>query len=49
MEMEQLQSVGGLMEFVRQFRQNGLFLLTVLIAMAALLYFIFGMFALLGG
>ncbi|MDP2760411.1 MAG: hypothetical protein Q8O64_08435 [Sideroxyarcus sp.] len=47
--MEQLQSVGGFIAFVRQLRQNGLFLLTILIAAGALLYFIFGMFALLGG
>ena len=46
--MEQYQSVGAVTAFVRQLRQSGIFLLTVLMAVGALLYFIVGMFALLG-
>jgi len=48
MYMEQYQSVGVVTAFVRQLRQSGIFLLTVLMAVGALLYFIIGMFALLG-
>ena len=47
-QMEQSQSVGALAAFVRQMRQNGTFLLTVLLGAGALIYFIIGLFALLG-
>lgn len=47
-EMELIQSEGVFTGFTRQLRQNGSFLLTVLIASVALLYFIIGMFAILG-
>ncbi len=46
--MEQLQSVGVFSGFISQLRSNGLYLLMVLIATGALLYFLIGMFALLG-
>ena len=46
--MEQIRSEGMFAGFARQLRQNGSFLLIVLIASGALLYFIIGMFAILG-
>jgi hypothetical protein len=46
--MEQSQSVGALTAFVRQMRQNGFFLLTVLLGAGASIYFIFGVFVLIG-
>jgi|GEM_PF-5163843 len=46
--MEQIQSEGGFAGFAKQLRRNGPFLLTVLIASGALLYFTIGMFAILG-
>jgi hypothetical protein len=47
-EMELIQSEGMFTGFARQLRQNGSFLLTVLIASGALIYFAIGMFAILG-
>lgn len=46
--MDQHQPVGGFTGFINQLRSNGLYLLMVLIATGALLYFIFGMIALIG-
>jgi hypothetical protein len=46
--MEQIQSETSNAGFVGQLKQNGPFLLTVLIASGALLYFVIGMFAILG-
>lgn len=46
--MESSQSVGVLTAFIRQIRQNGFFLLTVLLGAGASVYFIFGLFLLIG-
>ncbi|MFA5370632.1 MAG: hypothetical protein WC053_01250 [Sideroxydans sp.] len=46
--MEQVQSGGFVASFISQLRSNGLYLLMVLIATGALLYFIVGMFKVLG-
>lgn len=48
MQMESSQSVGVLTAFIRQIRQNGFFLLTVLLGAGASVYFIFGLFLLIG-
>jgi hypothetical protein len=48
MQMEPSQSVGVLNAFIRQIRQNGFFLLIVLLGAGASIYFIFGLFLLIG-
>lgn len=46
--MEQTQPAGAVSAFMKQLRQNGVFLLMVLMATGALLYFVIGLSALLG-